>query len=150
RELQHKLEEETAKPKPDQKRQALDLFSKELGDAERNYENFLDDLARTDPAYAAVRALKVPSGEDVEHRLTRGTALVEYVLGEQNLVIFVLTSDGLHAKSVPVRAADLQAKVDTLRDLMLRKNTDEWKLPAASLYRTLIAPMAEAGWLRDI
>ena len=150
RELQHKLEEETAKPKPDQKRQALDLFSKELSDAERDYETFLDDLWRTEPAYAAVRALKVPSGEEVERRLTRGTALVEYVLGEQNLVIFVLSSDGLHAKLVPLRATDLQAKVDTLRDLMLHRNTNEWKLPAASLYRTLIAPIEEAGWLRDI
>lgn len=150
RKLQRQLEAETAKPKPDQKRQALDLFSKELGDAERNYENFLDDLAGTDPVYAAVRGLKVPSGAEVEHRLTRGTALVEYVLGEENLVIFVLTSEGLRATSVPVRAADLQARVDTLRDLLLRKDTNEWKLPAASLYRTLIAPIEEAGWLRDI
>jgi CHAT domain-containing protein/Flp pilus assembly protein TadD len=150
RELQHKLEEESAKPSPDQKRQALDLFSKELDDAERDYETFLDDLRRTDPAYAAVRALSVPSGKEVEQRLTANTALIEYVLGEQNLVIFVLTSEGLRAKTVPLRALDLEARVDTLRDLMLHKNTNEWKLPAANLYRTLIAPIEEAGWLQGI
>jgi CHAT domain-containing protein/Tfp pilus assembly protein PilF len=150
RELQDQLEAETAKPKPDQKRQALDLFSKELSDAERDYENFLDDLRRTEPAYAAVRALTVPSGKEVEQRLTANTALIEYVLGEQNLVIFVLTSGGLHARTVPLRAVDLEAKVDTLRDLMLHKKTNEWKLPAAALYRTLIAPIEEAGWLKGI
>src|SRR6266404_3317035 len=150
RELQRKLEEESAKPSPDQKRQALDLFSKELGDAERDYENFLDDLRRTEPAYAAVRALSAPSGKEVERRLMPNTALIEYVLGEQSLVVFVLTSDGLRARTVPVRAIDLEARVDTLRDLMLHKNTDEWKLPAASLYRTLIAPIEEAGWLQGI
>jgi CHAT domain-containing protein/Tfp pilus assembly protein PilF len=150
RELQRKLEEESAKPSPDQKRQALDLFSKELGDAERNYENFIDDLRRSEPAYAAVRALSAPSGKEVERRLMPNTALIEYVLGEQSLVIFVLTSNGLRARTVPVRAIDMEARVDTLRDLMLHKNTDEWKLPAASLYRTLIAPIEEAGWLQGI
>ena len=150
RELQHQLEEETAKPKPDQKRQALDLFSRELADAERDYENFLDDLRRTEPAYAAARALNVPSGKDVEQKLAPNTALIEYVVGEQDLVVFVLTSNGLQAASVPLRAADLQARVDTLRDLLLRKDTNEWKLPAVSLYRTLIAPVEDAGWLRGI
>ncbi|MFS8086799.1 MAG: CHAT domain-containing protein, partial [Acidobacteriota bacterium] len=123
---------------------------KELSEAEREYENLLGDLARTDPTYAAVRTLKVPSGAEVAHQLNAGTALVEYVLGERNLVIFVLTSEGLQAKTVPVRAADLQVKVETLRDLMLRKNTNEWKLPAAGLYQTLIAPIEDAGWLRGI
>lgn len=150
RELQRKLEEENAKPSPDQKRQALELFSKELNDAEHDYENFLDDLRRTDPAYAAVRALSVPSGKEIEQRLPANTALIEYVIGEQNLVIFVLTSEGLRAKTVPLRAVDLEARVDTLRDLMLHKNTNEWRLPAAGLYRTLIAPIEEAGWLQGI
>jgi len=150
RELQRKLEEESAKPSPDQKRQALDLFSRELADAERNYVDFLDDLRRTDPTYAAVRALSVPSGKEVAQRLSSDTALIEYVMGEQNLVIFVLTSEGLRAKTVPLRAADLEARVDTLRDLMLHKNTEEWKLPAAALSRSLIAPIEEAGWLKGI
>lgn len=150
RELQRKLEAETARPSPDQKRQALELFSKELADAERNYEDFLDDLRRTDPTYAAVRALSVPTGKEVVQRLTPDTALIEYVMGEKNLVIFVLTPEGLRAKTVPLRAADLEARVDTLRDLMLHQKTEEWKLPAAALYRSLIAPVEEAGWLKGI
>jgi CHAT domain-containing protein len=121
-----------------------------LGNAERDYENFLDDLRRTEPAYAVVRVLKVPSSAAVENRLTAGTALVEYVVGEHDLVIFVLTSNGLKAKTVPVRAAELEAEIETLRDLMLRNNTNEWELPAASLYRTLIAPVKDAGWLGGI
>ena len=150
RELQRKLEEENAKPSPDQKRQALDLFSKELSEAEHGYENFLDDLRRTEPAYAAARSLTAPSGKEVEQRLSANTALIEYVLGEENLVIFVLTRDGLRAKTVRIRAIDMGAKVDTLRDLMLHKNTNEWKLPAARLYQTLIAPIEDAGWLQGI
>lgn len=150
RELQRKLEEENAKPSPDQRRQALDLFSQELAEAERNYETFLDDLRGSDSAYAAVRALSVPSGKEVQQRLAPNTALIEYVIGEQTLVIFVLTPNGLHAKSVPIRVADLEARVDTLRDLMLHKNTNEWEPPAAGLYRILIAPVEDAGWLQGV
>jgi CHAT domain-containing protein len=80
----------------------------------------------------------------------RGTALIEYVLAQDNLVIFVLTSDGLHASTVAIRSADLEARVELLRDLMLRKNTNEWQLPSASLYKTLIAPIEAAGRLRDV
>ena len=150
RKIQRQVEEETAKPKPDQKRQAFDLFSRELAEAERDYENFLDDLRRAEPAYAAARALRVPSGKEVQQRLPANTALVEYVVGEQSLIVFVLTSNGLQATSVALRVGDLQARVDTLRDLLLRKDSNEWKLPAASLYRTLIAPVEEMGWLQGV
>jgi CHAT domain-containing protein len=92
----------------------------------------------------------VPSGKEIQQRLPANTALIEYVVGEQSLVVFVLTSDGLQARSIPLRVADLQARVDTLRDLLLRKDTNEWKLPAASLYRTLIEPVEEAGWLQGV
>src|SRR6185436_15118610 len=119
-------------------------------EAERNYQNFLDDLSPSNSAYASERALRVPSTTEVQHQLPAGTALIEFVLAEDNLVIFVLTSDGLHASTVPVRSADLEAKVWFLRDLMLRKNTNEWQLPAAGLYKTLIEPIEAAGWLRDV
>lgn len=150
RQLQGQIEEETSKPRPEQKRQAFEVFSKELVEAEHDYQNFLDDLLPSDSAYAAVRALRVPTAIEVQQQLPRGTALIEYVLAQDNLVIFVLTSDGLHASTVPIRSAALQAKVELLRDLMLRKNTNEWQLPSASLYKTLIEPIEVAGWLRDV
>jgi CHAT domain-containing protein/Tfp pilus assembly protein PilF len=150
RELQHKLEEEAGRPSPQRRGEAIDLFSKELSDAERDYENLLDDLLRTDANYAAVRTLKVPNIDEVKHQLPAGTALVEYVVADDSVEIFVLTSGALRAKSIPVRAADLRTKVEFLRDVLLRKDTDEWKPPAESLYRTLISPIEDAGWLRGI
>ena len=150
RELQRKLEDEANRPAPERRGEAFDLFSKELANAERNYEDFLDDLFSTDPNYAAVRTLKVPRVEEVKRQLPAGTALVEYVLAADSLEIFVVTSGDLRAKSIPVRASDLQGKVEFLRDVLLRKQTNEWKLPAKSLYQTLIAPIEDAGWLRGI
>jgi len=147
--LQNQIEQENSKP-VDQRRQAFDVFSKELAEAERKSQNFLGDLLRTEPAYASARALKVPSTNEVQQQLRRDTALIEYVLGQDSLVIFVLTAEGLHATTVPVSAAELQARVELLRDLMLRKNINEWQLPAAGLYKILIEPVAAAGWLHGV
>ena len=149
RELQKNLEEETSKPNPDQKRQKVNLYSKELAGAESEYETFLDDLASAEPTYRAVRGLKVPTRYEVSKKLLANTALIEYVLGEDAVYIFVINSDGLRAKKVPTRNEDLTSRVETLRDLMLRKQTAEWKLPAAALYQTLIAPIESAGWLKN-
>ena len=150
RELQQKLEEESSRAKPDRRGDAVEVFSQELAKAERDYETFLDDLFSDDPAYASVRALRVPDVDEVKQRLPADAALIEYVLGQDSFQVFVVTSTGLHAKSIPVSAEELQTKVEFLRDVLMRKSTSEWKPPAESLYRTLIAPIAEAGWLRGI
>ena len=150
RQLQRQIEEENSKARPEQKRQAFDVFSKELAQAERDYQNFLDDLQSSDPAYASGRILKVPSTTEVQKQIPRGAALLEYVLARDSLLIFVVTSDGLRASTVPVRSADVDAKVELLRDLMLRRNTNEWELPATSLYKILIEPLESAGWLKEV
>ncbi len=150
RQLQRQIEEESSKPRPEQKRQAFEIFSKELTEAEHDYQVFLDDLLKSEPAYVTARTLNLPPTSRLQQQLPRGTALIEYVLAHHQLVIFVLTSEGLRAKEVPVESSDLQAKVELLRDLMLRKNTSEWQLPSVSLYKSVIEPIAAAGWLRGV
>ena len=150
RELQKGIEDESTKPIRDQKRQALELFSKELTAAEQEYANFLDDLSRSEPGYAAVANLKVAGRKEVSQRLPTDTALVEYVVSESNVVVFVLTASQLHAKTVSNPKADLNSKIETLRALLLRNKTSEWRLPSAALYKTLITPIANEGWLVGI
>ncbi len=150
RQLQAALEEEYERPRPTQRRQAIELLSSELATAERAYQNLLDDLRRTEPEYAAARALTIPSTERVRGSLPPETALLEYVVAEDGVVIFVLTPDKLRAKSIPLRRADLQAKVELLRDLILRAESQAWRGPAASLTRSLLEPIEQAGWLEGV
>src|SRR5262249_17735734 len=102
----------------------------------------------TDPNYAVMR--KTPTAAEVQHQLTPDTALVEYVIAEDSLEIFCVTTNELRARSVPIRAVDLQNKVEFLRDVLQRKDTDEWRLPAWSVYRSVTARIADEGWLRGI
>ena len=150
RDLQKGIEEESAKPPREQKRQALDLFSRELAATEQEYETFLGDLSRSEPGYAAVANLKVAGRKDVSQRLPTGTALIEYVVSEDNVVVFVITADRLNAKAVRNSKADLTSKIETLRALLLRTKTNEWRLPAAALYEILIGPLANEGWFAGI
>jgi CHAT domain-containing protein/predicted negative regulator of RcsB-dependent stress response len=150
RKLQQAVERETAKPSVDQRRQALDLYSSELAAAERSYQNLLDDLRRSQPQYAAARALDVLPAQAVQKRLAPDAALIEYVIGDADLTVFVLTRENLLATTVPVRAIDLEAKVALLRDLIQKANSDRWLKPAESLRRILIDPVENAGWLKGI
>ena len=80
-------------------------------------ENFLDTLAAGEPAYAAVRALKAPSSDDVQGRLPADTALVEYHRRRGQRVDFRNPRGRHHAKTVAIRSIDLTAKVELLGDL---------------------------------
>ena len=125
-----------------------DSFRVELAAAERSYQNLIDDLRAADPDYAAARASTVPPLETLQSRLPADTALIEYVITDSSLEIFVLTSRGLRATAAPVRAADLAAKVGLLRDLLARQG--DWRKPAESLRRSLLGPLEQAGWLDKI
>jgi CHAT domain-containing protein/Tfp pilus assembly protein PilF len=148
RQLQRDIDTEAARPFPEQRTQALQLFSAELGAAEREYQNLLDELRQSEPAFAAAGALGVPSAEQVERLLPADGALLEYVVAEDSVAIFVLTREKVQAKTVPLRHLDLRTKVELLRDLLLRKESNDWRRPAESLASFLIEPLEQAGWLK--
>ena len=150
RQLQTALEEESAKPDPELRTRALEFFRRELIAAKRSYQDWLDDLRHQDPGFADAQALSAPSPRQVQRMLPAAGALVEYVIADDRVVVFVLTADRLRATTVPLRRADLEAKVELLRDLLLRIGSGAWRTPAASLAESLIVPAEEKGWLDGI
>ncbi len=148
--LQQRTEEEQGKAVAERRTEALEVFSAELVTAEREYEQFLDESAKTEPGYAAVRSLSVPSASQVQSKLSSDTALVEYLVGESSLAIFVIKRDEIQCKSVAVRAEDFAVRVELLRDLIARPESNEWRQPAEALRHLLIDPVEQEGWLRNI
>jgi CHAT domain-containing protein/Tfp pilus assembly protein PilF len=150
RQLQRAVQDESNRSRPEQRHEALTLFSRELAEAERSYQNMLDDLRSSEPAYAAARSLAAPSAQEVRRLLPAGAALIEYVVTEHAVGIFVLTADALRATTVPVRRPDLRAKVELVRDLVARREGGQWRRPAGSLAAILITPVERAGWLEGV
>jgi CHAT domain-containing protein/Tfp pilus assembly protein PilF len=129
-----------------ERRQAAETFSSELATAESEYEAFLASLRGTDPALAAAWSLAIPSVAAIRAALPEDTALVEFVVGEDVVMAFVLTPEHLRTHVARVLRRDLTAKVVLLRELILRPG-DGWRAPAASLAALLLEPIETAGWL---
>ncbi|MFN7986954.1 MAG: CHAT domain-containing protein [Thermoanaerobaculia bacterium] len=131
------------------RRPAAGVFSAELTAAEAEYSRFLSGIRGADPALAASWSLSVPPAGEICAALPRDAALVEYVVGERETVLFVLRRDGLRTFVTPVSRRDLAARVALLRDLVLRKG-DEWRAPAASLAAHLVEPIRAGRGLEGV
>jgi len=94
-----------------------------------------------------VLSAAVAEPTEVERDLPEDKALIEYVVGSQQIAIFVLRHDGLHAMLEPIRSVDLESKITLLRDLIRRPDSTDWQLPARSLRRVLVDPIEKADWL---
>jgi CHAT domain-containing protein len=148
RQLQRSIAEENAKDPSERRAAKEQSYSADLVQAERAYQNLLDDLRAADPEYAAARRLATPSVEELQRALPGNAALLEYVVAGDSVAIFVMTNRRLEAKSVQVQ--DLESRVELLRSLVYREGSDEWSRPAVRLRRALIDPVEQAGWLNGV
>ncbi|MGD8358242.1 MAG: CHAT domain-containing protein [Lysobacterales bacterium] len=143
RRLRRVLNEESRLPTGQQRRPAISVYTAELLAAEEEYEALLESGLQAGPSGPA----RPPSYEAVRTRLANGEALVEYVVAEDSVLTFVLTAEDLQAVSSPLGRDDLSSKVELLRDLLRRPESDRWQRPALSLSQALIEPIRTSGAL---
>lgn len=148
RQLQQNLEAEQDLPASERRQLAIDTFSQELFFAEQNYQAFLDDNRKPGMIGAAPETLVQET--DMRDKLLANEALIEYVVGTDNITIFVMTQEKLHGLSMPARQIDLHSRLELLRDLLQERDSDLWKIPAASLSGTVLIPVLEKGWLKGV
>jgi len=132
------------------RRRAIAAFAAELEQAEREYEDFLTDLRSVDPDLAASWSLSVPDAATVQEALPKNAALVEFVVGRDQLLVFVLRTEHFDTLVVPLAQRDLRSKVELTRQLIQQRNNSDWRFPAASLARSLIEPLESQGWLEGV
>ena len=141
RQLQRALREEQRES--ESRQAALQTFSSELIAAEREYQAFLDDHVQASPARAVITT--IPDSRDVRAQLSDDEVLIEYVIGEQQIMIFALSNSDLFATIESVRQVDIRARIELLRDLISRPGDSRWLKPAQSIADALIAPLERAG-----
>jgi CHAT domain-containing protein/tetratricopeptide (TPR) repeat protein len=124
---------------------AMNRFSQELLDAEKQYNTFLDDHARVRSQAGAV-----PSATNIRRHLASGEALIEYVLGPDSTVVFVLTPGRLSVQTLQANDSDLNARISLLRDLIAHPGDERWRKPAARLSEVLLEPLEKGGWLDGV
>jgi CHAT domain-containing protein len=144
--LRRALVDENNRMLPEQRQLAINVYSQELLAAEWQYQAFLDDRRRT----GTLRHRDAPTYADVGASLAGDEALIEYVVGSENVMLFVLTRDSLTADTIPIRREDLGNKVELVRNLIRRQDNEHWKKPAASLGKFLLDPVVTSGRLDGI
>ena len=147
RQLQRVLSQEQRKLQPERRQLALEAFSSELIMAEREYEAFIDDQASS-----AIfgRSVNIPELAELQAQLDPADVLVEYILDEDRIMIFVMRVGGLRALTRELRQDELYAKINLVRELIQQPGSDRWLKPVASLAETLIEPLREDGLLDGV
>jgi len=141
--LRDLIRAEEEQPAAKQRSEALATYKQELQEVRANYtDQSASLLPAAAPASVDVAAIAASFPKDV--------ALVEYLVAENDLSIFVLTHSGLHVAIQPVRSRDLESKVDLLRDLLAQTGSGAWRKPAASLRSILISPLEKQRLLSGI
>jgi len=136
--LRQALAQEQSQAWPQQRQSAIEVYSRELLDAEQAYQAFLDERGSARPAHGPDRVLTYA---EVGGSLAADEALLEYVVGQDRIILFLLTRNRLDTNVIPLRRQDLDNKVELLRNLISQRNDDRWKKPAASLSEFLLGPL---------
>lgn len=87
---------------------------------------------------------------EVRSHLAPDAAVIEYLVTEQRLIAFVLRHSDLRATVVPVNRKNLTARIELLRGLLPRTESQDWEGPAKGLSRLLIEPLLSGGWLDGV
>ena len=149
RTLHRALEKEYAIPQKERREEALQLYSAELTQAEREYEALLDDSRGSTAPSEGGRSETIPSVVDIQHQIPNDVALIEYVVGKQTVSILLVTSASIVGLAAPVSFESLSSRTELLRDLIAGRRP-EWIEPARGLRRLLVDPLTSAGYLTGI
>ena len=145
--LREKIEKEYSVAEKERRGQALELFSKELEQAQTAYQEILDAVRGPSPDRRNLAG--VPDVRDIQRLLPSDTALVEYLVGKQTLSILTVKRDSVNGNTVQVGAESLATRTELLRDLIMERKS-EWTGPGQGLRALLIDPAVHAGYLHGV
>jgi CHAT domain-containing protein/Tfp pilus assembly protein PilF len=146
RSLRSRLRKEFARPENERSGPALDAYSTELEQAEKDYQGLLDN-SRTNRADG--RAKTIPTTADIRHLLPSDSALIEYVIGKEAISTLVVTRSFIVGMPILIPSESLSSRVELLRDLITERKP-EWVQPAQGLSRLLLDPLQKAGYLEGV
>ena len=145
--LRRAIEKEYSISEKQRRGPAVELFSSELEQAQRAYQELLDQTRNAPPSLTSLQ--NVPTISEIQNSLPSDTALIEYVVGKQELSILIVNRKSVEGTTVQVSSESLSSRTELLRDLILGRRP-EWVEPGRGLQKLLIAPLQSAGYLPSI
>ncbi|QQS27907.1 MAG: CHAT domain-containing protein [Sphingobacteriales bacterium] len=145
--LEHQLREAKSKPEEQQDFSVTLNWDLELFDLKEQYQHLIEDIETRFPDYYRLKHdLTVTDIEAVQAALSPQTAMISYVVSENHLYSIVITSDSANwlQQQLPAGFEDM---VEDLLYSFEPFGKEDYITYAFDLYRILIQPMEELGWL---
>jgi CHAT domain-containing protein/Tfp pilus assembly protein PilF len=128
---------------------ALNALSSRITRAEREYAAMLERNAAAEPAQATILGTRRVSAKEVQQALHADEVLLEYLVANDQLLVFAVSRSVVRHVSVPIGDSALSARVRFARELLSRRGNDSAAVTASlrGLHGILIDPVRSAGML---
>lgn len=138
-----RINQEQYKKEEEQDKQQLSEWQSKRFDQEQEYNKFISSLEKDYPAYYNIKynheTVKLT---EVQGILKHGQALIEYVIGEDELFIFCITKKEYVVKSVEL-PENLSDQVKDFLEYVEDSDRGDYINQAYQFYETLLAPIEE-------
>ncbi|MEQ8416251.1 MAG: CHAT domain-containing protein [Imperialibacter sp.] len=118
----------------------------ELENTQKEYEEVVQRVKLANPAYAGMVSLDPPQLPDVQSKLNKETVLIEYWVGKEQVVAWVIGNGLFRYKLLETNQAQLKNDIKALRNSIKFNLQSEIDNRLASLHSQLIAPLYE--WIQ--
>jgi len=126
----------------DQKRSGeTGVIRSSLTDAQEEYDEILQKIKLSNPAYAEIIAAKPADLSDFQSRIDPNTAVIDYWVSENDIKIWFITHSTIVSKSVTLNQAALNTLVENARKAIQSNSPVQTPALLTELYKVLIAPV---------
>ncbi len=154
--LQSVIFNETIQQNSGEREKYGNIYRHTLDQAQEKYGRLLTDVKMKNPDYHAMVAIEPTPISLIQADLDKQTAVLEYFIAEDELLIFTVTKNTLTLSRVPADEKSIRGRILLFRgtaidDIDQQKLTSQdWIKPLRGLYQILIAPVEEKGLLEQI
>lgn len=144
--LERRIQHELSQPAPQQDQAVVTEARREREKRQAEYRSFLRDLFQTHPELAGLISVHPKQLRLRQATLPVDAAIVEYLCGERQLYLFVVTRSALEVRVLDLPREDLAVRIGNWRRLLVAGASTRAEDPALleqshRLYRDLLGPV---------
>ena len=140
--LLERIGKEKSKREEKQRRGIVSEWEEELGELRKEYADLLVKIEREDPELASLVSVRPLDAEEVQDLLDEDTTILEYFVGRDTTVVWVLDRKGLSVVGIDAGGKALGEKIGGYREV-IGKPGSSYEEASEELYALLIAPVRE-------
>ena len=115
-------------------------LSTDISQSQKVYEDILQKIKLKNPSYSTVMNVSPPSLNEIQSKIDDKTALLEYWVANDAIVLFIIKRDQIVSKLIDFPKATLQRYVTAARNAISLQEAETTQRAMSELYKVLIAP----------